>query len=311
MALSQPKVCGLCRASNARFEVVGEYVHGGHAEQRFYGCPNCDVAFLFPPPSEEDEARFYAQEFEKYMEGRTDTSGGWSGPKAHIAANQDQVARRMPYLDKELSMHNLRALEVGCSSGFMLLALKERGMDVIGVEPSGTFTSFVRSCDIPVFRSLQEFQEESGRGTDLDLILHFFLLEHIRNPISFLERCLGLLKPNGKMFFEVPSRSDPLITIYDIPAFHNFYWSAAHHWCFNRKSLEFLLDQLDCEYEVIPEQRYDLSNHFWWALEGMPGGIGKFAAKFAPELDAAYKESMRQTEHCDTYFVWLHKTGAS
>jgi hypothetical protein len=109
------------------------------------------------------------------------------------------------------------------------------------------------------------------------------------------------------MFFEVPSRYDPLITIYDIPAFHKFYWSVAHHWYFNRRSLEFLLDQLPCRYELIPEQRYDLSNHLWWALAGKPGGMGKYSAKFTQDLEAAYKESMRRTGHCDAFFVWLHK----
>ena len=306
--MNGPERCRLCQESPDRFKVVGNYVYGGRAEQKFYECPNCDVAFLFPPPSKEEEARFYAQEFEKFMECRADSTRGWSGPEAHIASNQDQVLRRMPFLGKELTVPKLRVLEIGCSSGFMLIPLKEQGMEVIGVEPSGVFASFVHSRDIPIYASLDEFQQRSGVAGDLDLIMHFFLFEHIRHPISFLKQCLTLLKPTGKMFFEVPSRSDPLNTIYDILAFQKFYWSVAHHWYFNCKSLQFILNQLPCEYELIPEQRYDLSNHFWWALTGRPGGMGKFADKFTPELDAAYKESMRRTGHCDTFFVWVHKS---
>ena len=305
--MDYPKACRLCQATPGRFEIVGEFVFGGHSDQHFYECPRCDVAFLFPPLDEKDEAKFYAKEFEKFMESRTGEGGGWSGPEAHIAANHEQVARRMPYLEGELSRPGMRVLEIGCSSGFMLLPMKERGIDVMGVEPSGGFTDFLRSQGIPVFDSLDEFQSHSGAAGKLDLITHFFLFEHVRDPASFLRHALSLLKPGGKMFFEVPSRSDPLVTIYDIPEFHKFYWSVAHNWYFNKPSLEFVLGQLGCQYQLIPEQRYDLSNHFWWALEGRPGGMGRYSGKITPELDQAYKESMRTTGHCDTYFVWVQR----
>ena len=303
----RPDACRLCQARHSDFEVVGDQVYGGREDQKFYRCPDCDVAFLFPPPVEAEEAKFYAGEFEKFMEGRAGNARDWTGPEAHIASNQDQVSRRMPHLEAHLGRPGLRLPELGCSSGFMLLPLQERGVEVSGVEPSGLFTRFVRSRNIPVYDSLEQFQERSRDAGDLDLITHFFLLEHMRDPLSFLKQGLDQLKPTGKMFFEVPSRDDPLVTIYDIPAFQKFYWSVAHHWYFNRSSLTFLLDQLQCEYELIPEQRYDLSNHFWWALAGKPGGMGKFSTQFTPELDKSYKESMRRTGHCDAFFVWLHK----
>jgi SAM-dependent methyltransferase len=302
-----PQICRLCQAAHGDFEVVGDFVYGGQAEQKFYRCPDCDIAFLFPPTNEEEEAQFYAQEFEKFMEGRAGENRDWTGPEAHIASNQDQVSRRLPFLEQHLGRPGVRLLELGCSSGFMLLPLKERGVEVMGVEPSGLFTNFVRSRDIPVYESLEDFESQSGAAGELNLVTHYFLLEHVRDPLSFLNQCLDLLKPDGTVFFEVPSRDDPLVTIYDIPAFHKFYWSVAHHWYFNQGSLKFLLDQLPCEYEMIPDQRYDLSNHMWWAMAGQPGGMGKFSAQFSPELDEAYKESMRRTGHCDTFFVRLHK----
>lgn len=305
--MPNPQICRLCEATPDQFEIVGDFVYGGSEEQKFYACPQCDVAFLYPVPSEEDEAHFYAQEFEKYMEDRADQTRGWTGPEEHIAANQDAVERRMPFLQPELSGKHTRLMELGCSSGFMLLPLIDRGVDVTGVEPSGIFADSLRAKGIPIYDSLNDYLTSSETDDGFDLITHFFLLEHIRNPFSFLRSTLELLKPTGKMFFEVPSRSDPLITIYDAPAFQKFYWSVAHHWYFNRKSLDYLLGKLPCDYKLIPEQRYDLSNHIWWALAGKPGGMGKYSNKFTPELDATYKESMLTTDHCDTFFVWLER----
>ena len=305
--MNRPEECRLCKVRRAEFPIVGEHVSGGRAEQKFYECPNCDVAFLFPPPTEEEEKRFYAQEFERYMKERAGFTGGWESPEAHIEANRDHVLRRMRFLEEELRRPSLRVLEIGCSSGFMLLPLRERGLQVEGIEPSGVFGEFVRSRGIPVFDSLDQYENEAAAGAGLDVITHFFLLEHISSPVSFLKRCLALLRPTGKMFFEVPSRSDPLISIYNVPAFQEFYWSVAHHWYFNRSSLMFVLNQLGCKFEMIPEQRYDLSNHLWWALAGKPGGAGKFSLKLTDDLEKAYKESMRRTGYCDTYFVWLEK----
>lgn len=307
-ALIGPDRCPLCGAAATAFAVVGEHVYGGRPEQKFYECPSCDVAFLFPRLTEEEEARFYAQEFEKFMEDRAGHAAGWSGPEAHIAANQPHVRRRLAAMAADLARPRLKVLEVGCSSGFMLLALRERGTEVMGVDPSGAFTRFVRSRGIPVFDSLDQFEAQAGAAGSLDLVIHFFVFEHIRHPVVFLEQCLRLLAPGGVVFFEVPSRSDPLVTIYDVPAFHRFYWSVAHHWYFNARSLQYVCERLDCAFELVPEQRYDLSNHMWWALEGKPGGSGRYASRLTPELEAAYLESMRRTGHCDTFFVRLRKS---
>lgn len=102
------------------------------------------------------------------------------------------------------------------------------------------------------------------------------------------------------MIFEVPSKSDPLITIYNIDTFKRFYWSVAHHFYYDQASLDYILKRVANNYEIIPEQRYDLSNHLCWALEGKPGGQGKYSSFFTDELETAYLSSMRKTGHCDT-----------
>ena len=96
--------------------------------------------------------------------------------------------------------------------------------------------------------------------------MRFFVLEHISNPILFLKEQLNLLKPNGKIIFEIPNVSDPLYTIYDIPAFERFYWSLAHPWYFSLKSLVYLLNKLNQPFEIKLDQRYDLSNHMICAV---------------------------------------------
>lgn len=306
--IRQPEECPLCREKIEEIKIVGDFVYGGTSDQKFYFCSHCDVAFLYPPLSKENEENFYAKEFEKFMEKRSGIDSDWSGPEAHIKSNHNQYKRRLHFF-KDFISPRKRVLEIGCSSGFMLLPLKEKGLEVVGIEPSMGFTGFLRKQGVLVYDSLEAMS--SGYEKKFDLVLHFFVLEHLRDPVEFLRNALDFVAPGGTMVFEVPSRSDPLISIYNIPAFHRFYWSVAHNYYFNRKSLEYVLRRVaeDCgiTFEIIPEQRYDLSNHITWALEGKPGGQGKYSSFFTPALERVYLESMIKTGHCDTFIARIHK----
>ena len=151
----------------------------------------------------------------------------------------------------------------------MLYPLRKKGHNCTGVEPSGFFTKFLDKNNIANFDSIEDLNKKNLK---FDLIIHFFVLEHIADPLTFLKKLLSLLKKNGKIVFEVPNVDDPLHSIYRIKEFEKFYWSIAHPWYFSSHSLKFLLDKLDCKFEIEFDQRYDLSNHLTWLLEGKPGG---------------------------------------
>jgi hypothetical protein len=139
------------------------------------------------------------------------------------------------------------------------------------------------------------------------MIIHYYLLEHVRNPEELLERYMSLLAPDGTMIFEVPSASDALLELYHLPAFDEFYWQVMHHWYFTKKSLSFLLDKIGYNYEIFPEQRYDLSNHITWMLTGQVGGSGKYTYIFGQELEQKYKDALKRNWYCDTLIATVKK----
>lgn len=294
-----PNNCPLCKASNDSQHVVTSHVFGDKEHLRaFFKCSSCDVYFQYPPLTPEQEASFYAAEFEGFMTSRSGEAGGWLGAESHITANESTRERRLKYLNPNVPI-NATILEVGCSSGFMLIPYHKKGHNCIGIEPSGFFSRYVSEKGVKVFSSTEELIK-SAPSMKFDIIMHFFVLEHIADPIKFLKTQLELLNKGGKIIFEIPNVADALYTIYDIPAFERFYWSIAHPWYFSEKALRFLLDQLNEPYEIILDQRYDLSNHFAWARDGKPGGMGKYTAKLGIEIEDAYKQSLINTGHCDT-----------
>lgn len=294
-----PNNCPLCNAGKDSQQVVTSHVFGDKEHSRgFFKCSSCDVYFQYPPLTKEQEVSFYAAEFEGFMTSRSGAAGGWLGAESHITANESTRERRLKYLNPHVSS-NASILEVGCSSGFMLIPYYKKGHTCIGIEPSGFFSNYVSDNGIKVYSSTEDLIK-SDPSMKFDIIMHFFVLEHIAEPINFLKTQLELLNKGGKIIFEIPNVADALYTIYDIPAFERFYWSIAHPWYFSENALRFLLDQLNEPYEIILDQRYDLSNHITWARDGKPGGMGKYTAKLGVEIEELYKRSLINTGHCDT-----------
>jgi SAM-dependent methyltransferase len=304
--MTTPRECRLCGANSDRHKIVSNRVFGGKPGQVFYRCDKCDAVYLFPPLTPEEEHSFYTLEFEKFMGSRSGEDAGWEAPKLHVEQNRSQILRRMVYLRPAIPDSG-RILEFGCSSGFMLYPLRNNGYHCVGIEPSGVFSEFVRSNGIPCFDSIDALKSENSDDGMFDVIMHFFVLEHISNPVNFLKQQLALLKPGGKLIFEIPNVADPLLTLYKIDAFNDFYWSVAHHWYFSETSLRYLLDQIAVDYSILLDQRYDLSNHMIWARDSRPGGMGAFSAVSGGELEQIYKNNLIKSGHCDTLVAILTK----
>lgn len=296
--------CRLCSSGEGQ-TVRAEYVFGGTPEHKFFHCAKCDAVYLYPVPTIEEEEAFYRNEFSKFMSKRVGDHRDWSNAEAHVATNQDQVGRRWKFLSPYLKK-GMDVLEIGCSSGFMMNAFRDHGANPVGVEPSGEFLEFLHNHGHVAHESLADLKRNSPVKT-FDLVTHFFVFEHIRDPFSFLSETHAMLNPGGTIVAEIPCVNDPLTSVYKIPAFERFYWSIAHHYYYSPKSLEYILGKLGMKYMLLPEQRYDLSNHIVWLMDGKPGGQGRFSHVFSEQLTQRYKEDLKARWLCDTIFCVITK----
>jgi len=95
------------------------------------------------------------------------------------------------------------ALEIGCSSGFFLEELCERGFaDVRGCEPSLE----AKSLAAPSVRDgihTGFFTDAVYPDASFDLICAFQTLDHLGDPLAILETCRRKLKPGGLLYLIV------------------------------------------------------------------------------------------------------------
>ena len=283
--------CRLCSSEGKSQHVRAPIVFGDkNSKKVFYECNHCNLIYMWPPLDELEESEFYAQEFEKFMEVRSGLDVDWSGPEQHAVSNADNVLRRWRAMERFCHTDG-KLLEIGCSSGFMLDKFTKEGMSVVGVEPSGGFSGYLKEKKYEIFKDIEDLPE--NYVDYFDVICHFFVLEHISDTRRFIKQKLDLLRPGGVIFCEVPSATDPLTSLFNIPKFEEFYWSIAHHYYFTPDSIDYLMADLGItDYEVIPEQRYDISNHMTWLQNGTPGGQGKFSHVFRDNLNETYKSEL-------------------
>ncbi len=107
--------CRICNADQSTQFIRAPLVFGGNKEHHFWQCKHCDAIYLYPVPSVDEEKNFYLMEFEGFMSSRVGDHRDWSNAQKHKETNQDQVIRRLPFIEEYLSP-GIYILEIGCST---------------------------------------------------------------------------------------------------------------------------------------------------------------------------------------------------
>jgi len=103
------------------------------------------------------------------------------------------------------------------------------------------------------------------------------------------------------LIVEVPNANDALLKLYQNEAFSHFtYWSC-HLFLFTPHTLSKLAESAGLHVNYIKQiQRYPLSNHLYWLVNGKPGGHRKWHFLDSNELLTAYEKQLASVGLCDT-----------
>jgi SAM-dependent methyltransferase len=126
-----------------------------------------------------------------------------------------------------------RVLDVGCMHGYLLEELRQRGATVLhGIEIAEGPARAAEQRGFVVHRGPIESFAGPEDGRLFDVIFAQHVLEHVRDPASFLRRAFALLAPGGRLVVAVPhlgARSQRLFKAswgwYQVPV-HLFHFSA-------------------------------------------------------------------------------------
>lgn len=165
-------------------------------------CQSCGLIMTNPMPTEQVLSDFYANYYRQHYRklAKPDESYIW----------RYKLDQRATYtvdylLEHKLLFPGVQVLDVGCGEGSILREIRQRVPQarVRGVEVSRPFAQFARDyIGEVVYHELDDVPRTPDRLYDLILLSH--VLEHIHDPTSFIKLLSTYLKPQGKLFLDVP-----------------------------------------------------------------------------------------------------------
>ena len=94
-------------------------------------------------------------------------------------------------------------MQIGSSDGYSLNEFKFLTNNLTGVEPSKKSCDYARkNFGLKIIN--KNFEEYNFKDLKYDIIVATHVLEHVFDPIKFLEKCNNLLSRDGLLLIEVP-----------------------------------------------------------------------------------------------------------
>lgn len=205
-----------------------------HQDYTLYHCKTCDCQFWHP--LEYPGTGFYNKGSSKYKYRKRYR---YTMPWNH----------RQFFKNKESFKGKL--LDIGCSYGEFLNECRKVGYTVSGIEVDKGAVEFARSEGIDVYwGTLDEFVSDR-KGDLFDCVTFFEVLEHLTDPVSFLNSVGSVLKPKGRIVLSVPFREKTkVLNFSDCPPGHFTRW--------NCTSLTNLLKKTGFEVDTLISQPFGL-----------------------------------------------------
>lgn len=179
------------------------------------------------------------------------------------------------YIADYLSLEDLEAniLEIGCSWGYFLKAVKDFGAKPFGIEINPIRKKYVE--DKLGIKCQNDIKNYISLNLKFKKIFSFYCLEYIQNPVSFFEKLINLLEDNGEIIFITPNLDDVLKNIWDNKGYQDFFYDECAISYYSYKSVLIMAELLSKKNsflysQVYTKQGYSFFNHLNWYFNAKP-----------------------------------------
>lgn len=223
--MNQTSSCLLC--SGRAFRLIHR-----KGKWQYQRCLECGLVRLFPRPSDVETIRVY----DDYLPQTPGAVADWHGmmlPVVQKAA--DLIAQRV-------GARRGRVLDIGCGYGFFLHEMAQRGWQTEGIEISATGRKHARDqFNLKVRgKPLEKLQWPAG---SFDAVTLFYVIEHLVDPHTTLERIRHWLKPGGLLLLRWPHTTPVVRLLGPLASRLDLYHTPYHLYDFSPATMAYLLSQ--------------------------------------------------------------------
>jgi 2-polyprenyl-3-methyl-5-hydroxy-6-metoxy-1,4-benzoquinol methylase len=249
--LSQ-RACPTCGATAEKPELSKDHM-------AVVRCGVCDLVYVNPTFDEHHYQNVYASA--EYQEIVRDLG---------ISSHEYRVGRfgteRVGLMDAHVRSRDrepVRYLDVGCSTGFVVEAARDRGWNATGIDLNPSAIEFGRSRGLDL-RTVA--LEDAGLpDSTFDAISLFDVLEHLLDPARTLRTCIDLLAPGGILFLYVPNYDSASRLLMGAAA--HFIWPTHHLNYYTPSTLRDLMARNGLTTEFIATEGLDIHDYVWYRRE--------------------------------------------
>jgi SAM-dependent methyltransferase len=180
--------CNLCGSSTS------DQVAALDDSWRLVRCAQCGLVFVNPRPTQADLVAGYKQ-------------WGSSEDEAEMSRIRSSTMPALRHERNRIVRSNGQRgslLDVGSGGGFFLNMMKEAGWNVLGVEPSENLANFA-TREFGVDTAVGTIESASLPENAFDVVTMWYLLEHVTDPRSVVDRARSLLRDDGLLILRVPN----------------------------------------------------------------------------------------------------------
>lgn len=191
--------CNNCGASTGVVVVRGgDLLEDLPGTFQFIKCDNCGVLRQEPRMAWEDLSSYYQPGYVCHGPQLSKTNKTLDEKIRALGQNKriNLVSKHRP---------EGKWLDVGCGSGLILQAAKERGnWELFGVEPVLEMAEYTNTrLEIPIYTGT--FENYPTQISEFDIITMWDVLEHLSEPFDAIKKVTKMLKPGGVFILTTPN----------------------------------------------------------------------------------------------------------
>ncbi len=150
-----------------------------------------------PIPNDDALARFYAEDY------RVSYKGATRPRRRQVFRNFRRVAKYIREFDDVLSPAK-KVLDIGAGSGEFVFLMKQLGKEAAGIEPNAGYAAYCRDA-LGLNIKTAHLSPDIFAGVSFDFIMLSHVLEHLNDPVKYLDIIADRLTPEGVLYVEVPN----------------------------------------------------------------------------------------------------------
>jgi len=240
---------------------------GGNAEKQELAkdhmsvvrCGVCDLVYVNPTFDEDHYQSVYASA--EYQEIVRDL-----GISSHDYRVRRFGTERVGIMETHLRSRDgqrVRYLDVGCSTGFVVEAARDRGWNATGIDLNPSAVEFGRCRGLDL-RTVA-LEDAGFPAASFDAISLFDVLEHLLAPVRTLRACIDLLAPGGILFLYVPNYDSASRLLMGSDA--HFIWPTHHLNYYTPATLRDFLSRNGLTTEFVATEGLDIQDYIWHRRE--------------------------------------------